>query len=99
MIKSSRVSVKFSNHSKKCSLKLLTNDYRNIVSFFVDELWDYDKIPALIPKTIASKAFTWLSARMIQCAGKQASGIVRGCRKKNDARKFIITKLLIEGNY
>jgi len=41
---------------------------------------------------------TWLSARLIQCAGKQASGIVRGTRKKYEQRLFILNKLKIEGD-
>ena len=41
------------------------------------------KIPSLLPKEITSQVSdTWLSARAIQCAGVQASGLVRAVKTK-----------------
>ena len=97
MIKSTKCTIKFANKGKRDSINLIIDEYRNLVSFFVDLLWDLDKVPVLVPKEITSKAITWLSARMVQCASKQASGIVRGTKMKQARRLAMIKKLMKEG--
>ena len=97
MIKSTKCSIKFANKGKRDSINLIIDEYRNLVSFFVDLLWDLDKVPAFVPKEINSKAITWLSARMVQCASKQASGIVCGTKMKQTRRLAMIKKLMKEG--
>lgn len=92
MIKSTKTTLKFSNKRKLDNLNLFVNEYRNVVSHFVDVLWFENEIKCLLPKEITDKVDSWLSARAIQCAGKQASGIVRGCRKKQSKRMFQINK-------
>ena len=92
MIKSTKTTLKFSNRQKLENLNLFMDEYRNVVSHFVDQLWDKDDIKSLLPKELTDTVQTWLSARAIQCAGKQASGIVRGCRKKQSKRLFQINK-------
>ena len=58
-----------------------------------------EKIPVLIPKELTSSVSTTLSARIQQCAGKQASGIVRGTRKKQEQIMWRIKKLEEEGKF
>jgi transposase len=98
MIRSTKTSLKFSNKCKLSDLHLLIDEYRRVLSCFVDLLWDEDKIPTLLPKSITGQVDTWLSARMIQCVGKQASGVVRGVQKKQKNRKYMIDKFTKEGN-
>ena len=97
MIKSSTVTLKFANAEKKRQLKSFVNEYRNVLAFFIDELWNAPKVTQLIPKSITSKAQTWLTARAVQCAAKQASAIVRGTKRKNGQRRWRCEKLLAEG--
>ena len=99
MIKSTRTTINFANIGKKAEVKLFTSEYRKIVVAFVDILWNLEKVPTLLPKEITSQVQTWLSARAIQCAGKQASGIVRGTKKKQRKRLFQIEKFKKEGCY
>lgn len=99
VIKSSKLSLKFCNTGKKEALGAFLVEYRKLVGYFVDELWILPKVPAFIPKEITEKADTWLSARMRQCASKQASGIVRGCQKKQRQRLYVIDKLKGEGKF
>jgi IS605 OrfB family transposase len=99
VIRSTKTNNKFSNKEKLEQLHLFINEYRNVVSQFVDLLWEQDKIPTLLPKETTDKVNTWLSARMIQCTGKQASGIVRGTKKKQNKRLFVINKLKEEGKF
>ena len=99
MIRSSRVSLKFSNLGKRETLEKITDEYKRITQFFVDILWDLEKVPLLLPREITSLAKTWLSARLLQCCAKQASGIVRGTKQKFKRRLFIIEKLKKDGMY
>lgn len=96
MIRSSKLTLKFTNSEKRSQINLFIDEYKNVVSQFIDILWEVEKVPSLLPKNITSKVDTWLSARAVQCAGKQASGIVRGTRKKQESRLFILKKLKSE---
>jgi len=100
MIRSTKCTLKYSNANKLSALYKFISEYRNVVSLFVDELWETnDKISKFLPKEMTENISnnSWLSARAIQCAGKQASGIVRGCKKKQDKRLFMINKLNSDG--
>jgi len=97
MIKSSKTSLKFSNTGKMNILNRIIDEYTAVVKSFVDILWEMESVPKFIDKNITRKIDTWLSARMVQCAGKQASGIVRGTKKKQEKRLFVYNKLISEG--
>lgn len=99
MIRSSKLSIKFANKNKKDNINLFIEEYKNITQCFIDKLWELDKIPVLVPKEITSQVETWLSARAIQCSAKQASGIVRGTKKKNEQRQYIYNKLIEQKLY
>ena len=90
IIKSTKVSLSFANTDKLNQLAIFIAEYQSIVSQYVDQMWDRTDIKLLIDNTY--KVDTWLSARMQQCAGKQASGIVRGTRRKQEKRLFVINK-------
>ena len=66
---------------------------------FINILWEFENIPSLLPKEITSKINSWLSQRAIQSAGKQASAIIRGTRKKQEKRLFIYNKLIEDGKF
>ena len=96
-IKSTKVTLKFSNTGKKEQLYSFIDEYRNVVTQFVDILWETEKIPKFLEKDITSQISSCLSARAICSAGKQASGIVRGTREKQRKRLYMINKLTEEG--
>jgi transposase len=98
-IKSAKISMKFCNTGKVDLLRKFIAEYRILVAFFVDLLWELKKVPVLIPKELTSKAETWLSARAIQAAAKQASGIVRGAKKKQEQREYRYSALLNEKKF
>lgn len=98
MIRSTKISLKFANSGRKKNLSRFLEEYRVVVGQFIDLFWSIDKVPILAPRDTTSSINTWLSARALQCAAKQASGIVRGVRSKNDKRTFILKKLEEEGN-
>ena len=97
MIKSSKVALAFTNPGKRAEISLIIEEYKRVMNFFVDALWGEEKVASLISSDFTSQASSWLSARMIQCAGKQASGVVRGTRRKQEKRLYVINKLISEG--
>jgi IS605 OrfB family transposase len=94
MIKSTKSSLKFSNTNKLLQVQDFITQYKSIICQFVDLLWNEPKIPKLLTKELTSKINTNLSARIIQCAGKQASGIVRGTRTKQKKRLWKINDFI-----
>jgi putative transposase len=70
-----------------------------VVTSIIDRIWDKeDKIQKFLNKSDLN-INTWLSARMLQCAGKQASGIVRGAKRKQEKRLFQINKFKNLGQF
>jgi len=99
MIRSTQVTTKFANPGKTQILSNFLLEYRQAVSFFVDLLWELEKVPTLPPLEITSKVKTILSARAKQAAAKQASAIVRGTRTKENRRLWQIAKFKKEGAF
>jgi len=101
MIKSSKLSLKFSNTTKLKQLHEFYDEYHKVTLMFIDLIWGEPKLSAFLPKEITSKITekTWLSARAIQACGKQASGIVRGTKKKTEKRLFIYNQMIKAGEF
>lgn len=97
MIRSTKVTTQFINTGKQKLLREIREEYRRGLEFFINELWSYDEIPLFLPKEVINNFTSWLSKRMLQCCAKQASGIVRGVRKKQQERLYRIKKLMKEG--
>lgn len=97
MIKSTKVTTKFCRKVKTKNLSIFIAEYQRVTSLFIDILWDMDKIPTLLDKGITSQIQTWLSARAVQAAGKQASAIVRGTKTKQSRRLWQINKFHSQG--
>jgi len=99
IIRSTTTSLKLSNKSKLIKLNEFINEYVKIVSTFINLIWDVENIPSMLPKQYTDKVETWLSARAIQAAAKQAASIVRGTKKKQKQRLYVIEKLKKEGKF
>lgn len=98
-IKSTKVSLKFSNPSKLKQIDNFIIEYRRVVKEIIDNLWEIDNIPKFLRKCFCDGIDTWLSVRAIGAAGAQASGIVRGIRAKQAKRLYVIKKLTEEGKF
>lgn len=99
-IRSSKVTLKFTNTKKRKQINKFIDDYMSLTTQFVDILWEMEKIPSLLDKEITDQIQnSHLSARIVQSAGKQASGIVRGTIQKQKKRKFTINKLNSQGKF
>ena len=99
MIRSSKVSLKYTNTGKLDVLSAFREEYRKAVVFFIDAIWDMEQIPKLLPREVTSALDSWLSARARQAAAKQAAGVVRGTQQKHRRRLYIHEKLLKAGHF
>jgi len=82
-ILSSKLSISPANRHRRDDLESLISEFQRVCQQLIDIIWDLDHIPSLLPLEITSQIQdSWLSARMLQCCGKQASGIVRSVRNK-----------------
>lgn len=101
MIRSTKVTLKYSNQIKLNTINSILDEYLKVTQFFVDIIWNNypinQNIPTLLPQSITSQAITWFSARLIQCSAKQASGIVRGTRRKHEKRLYVLKQLEKDG--
>lgn len=98
MIRSTKVTLRFANSAKRNTVKSLVSEYSKITQKFINMFWGLPKIPILPPKEFTNKIDTRLSARLIQCAGKQASGIIRGTLKKHKRRLYVLKQLDRKGD-
>lgn len=79
MIRSSSLTLQFATDKKLNTLNMVFDEYARVVNLYVNE-YAQSKI---LPKFTQLKVDTWLSARLQQCAGKQALEVVRSTRKKD----------------
>lgn len=94
MIRSSKLSTKFSNQEKKNQIKKFIHEYKNVMQQCLNLTWEKENLKPLAGKEITNQIKTWLSARAIQCACKQAIAIVKGTKQKNKQRQYVIDQLI-----
>jgi IS605 OrfB family transposase len=99
MIKSSKISIKYARTVKRSNLDDFIREYQKVLQTSIDLIWDDKTIKPLLEKRHTEKIDSWLSQRAIQCAGKQASAIVRGCKTKQSRRLYVINQLNKEGQF
>jgi IS605 OrfB family transposase len=100
MIRQVELSLKFSNVEKRKVLSDFITECRRVLRIFVDILWEGDYAKFVSNDDISKVkelSNTWLSARALQCIGKQALGIVTGTIKKYRQRLYMKKKLDSEG--
>ena len=99
MIRSSKLSLKFSNTNKLDKIKDFITEYKRICQIFINNIWEEKKRTKLVNKEQTKDINSWLSSRAIQACGKQAAAIVYGTKKKFKQREFAYKELLKKGHY
>lgn len=84
MIRSSTLSLMESTDFKINQLEKIMVEYQRVVNLYIDELWQEKKIGSFVKYKVNS----WLSARLLQCAGKQAIQIIKSTRKKDKQKIY-----------
>src|SRR5215468_6488355 len=86
MRRASRVYLTCANIGKITQLRLFLLLYVNVVNYFIERFWTMkDFTPALADKVITGRAVNRfkITARLAQCAAKQAKEIVRSQKDRN----------------
>jgi len=103
--KATTATLKYTNASKKLEVKNIIQEYKNVMQQVIDMIWINDdvilneKTPTLLTKQHQDNINTWLSARLVQCAGKQACAIIKGTRTKQQRRLFVLNELKEKGHF
>ena len=84
IIRKSSCSLKFATNSKQDTLNDIFEEYKWLVNYFIGLLWTkIDILGSFATKEEADSAETWMTARMKQCAAKQAISIIKSQRRKH----------------
>lgn len=99
MIKSSKISIKFANKIKREIYLKIVSEYRKSVRNCVAELWKMEQLPKSPDSSVYKLCGNFGNTAFRQACARQALQIVKGTRKKLDAKKFVVEKLLSERKF
>ncbi len=87
--RSSKTSLKFATVEKRAVLNEILDEYARTANFFIDYFWEHPEIRAKdeIKKEIYGLPETWFTARMRQCAAREALSMVLGAENTENRRK------------
>lgn len=92
MIASTRHSYKLLNVEKKQNLLSFVEEYSRVANIMVKEIWNALPEDLSLPMFQDYKKFnieTFLSARVLQCAANQATGIIKSCIERQRRRIWV----------
>jgi IS605 OrfB family transposase len=84
--RSSKTSLKFATSRKRDLLAKILAEYSRVVNFFITFLWDKNLMASALKKEIVNLPETWLSARMRQCAAREALAMIQAAREAAQAQ-------------
>jgi transposase len=82
LIRSTKLTLKFANNSKKQQLRLILTEYSKVVNFFINLFWEQPTTKAQLLATLLKKADTWLCARTRKVAAREAIDMIRSAKEK-----------------
>lgn len=77
IIRSSQCSIKYSTKLKQKQLKLILNEYKNTVNFFIDLFYENPISKAELLKDIVNSSNSWFSHRMKKTAAREALDMLK----------------------
>ena len=78
IIRSSKTSLKFLTEKKRQTLYGVMDEYSCLVNLFIEMFWGNEFAKKDLTKDITNIPHSWLTARMRQCAAREALGMVDG---------------------
>ncbi len=82
IVRSSKTTLKFLTKKKRSILFSVMDEYSHLVNTFIAIFWEKNLKLSDLTKEVTSTPDSWLSARMRQCAAREALGMVIGAREK-----------------
>ena len=80
--RSSKTTLKFATQKKLDTLNEIMDEYSRLVNIFIPDFWTKNLEPGDLIKEITNLPESWLSARMRQCAAREALSMVNGAKEK-----------------
>ena len=99
MIKSSKISIKFANKNKRLTYSVIVGEYRKAVRNCIKGLWEMEILPKSPDSSVYKLCGDFGNTAFRQACARHALQIVKGTRKKLDAKKYIVKRLISEGKY
>ena len=95
MIRTSKLNTKYINTSKHNKLSAFINEYKKVVSHYIDYLWSNLDETYECPKFVSTKDYknSCLSQRAIKCASTQACGMIKASTEKVRKLIWVVNKL------
>ena len=95
MIRKTTLNLNNANIGKQQDLLDISKEYNRVANLVIDVLWEREQFSGSFVRD-TSWIDTWLSARMKQCAAKQALAIVKSQRKRKKKTKPVFARLVME---
>ena len=104
MIRSSKHTLKFTNNSKLLNINILVDQYRSLVQNIIDNIWNSNykifsvqnnklECPKFLDTNYLNQFNSELSARLKQCAGKQALAMLSAATELRRKQLWMLRKL------
>lgn len=97
LVRSAKSSLKFANKAKLQTMQEIRTEYIRVMQIIITDLFNRNdhKFPKFIPKDVEQNMAknTWLTTRMVQCAGKQALAVLKGTTEKQNRRKHQLSTM------
>lgn len=74
--RSSKTALKFATRKKRELLKEIMKEYASVVNFFIEMFWGGNFTRQMLLAPVINSPGTWLTARMRQCAAREALGMI-----------------------
>ncbi|MBF0101647.1 MAG: transposase [Desulfobacterales bacterium] len=87
--RASKTTINFATKKKREILNEIMDEYAIVVNFFIDYLWEHPEIESKnqIIADIYNLSNSWFTARMKQCAAREALSMVLGAKNNKNRRK------------
>ncbi len=81
IVRASKTSLKFITTKKRECLWEIMDEYSRLTNIFIDQFWKQSYELKDLRKEVTGQPDSWLSARMRQCAAREALGMVKGAKE------------------
>ncbi len=92
--RSSKTSLKFMTKKKQQTFATIFEEYTRVVNKFIDFFWDHSEIvlKTQITASVYHQVDSWFTARMKQCAAREALDMVQSARKITTRKKTAVER-------
>jgi IS605 OrfB family transposase len=98
ILRSTKLTLNFANDGKIERLQAILAEYSKVVNFFIDLFWETPTQKRELLKGIIHRADTWLFARTIKVAAREAIDLIKAAKRSAEETKRPLVKPTHYGN-